>query len=50
MWGGRSPHGWVEVYQNGTTYVCDPDLQLEMPGHNWFMVTYADAPLSYGRW
>ena len=47
--GGWAPHGWVEVYVNGKTYVCDPDLAHEMPGHHWFMTTYGGAPCSYSR-
>lgn len=45
--GGLTPHGWVEVYLNGQTYVCDPDLEHELPGYNWYMTTYADAPVDY---
>lgn len=48
--GGKAPHGWVEVYRNGSTLVCDPDLRHEMPGHNWYMTTYASAPITYGSW
>lgn len=48
--GGRAPHGWVEVYQGKTTYVCDPDLAHEIPGHNWFMCTYATSPTVYHNW
>ncbi|MCM1500018.1 MAG: transglutaminase-like domain-containing protein [Clostridium sp.] len=25
--GGMTPHGWVEVKQNGKWYVCDPDME-----------------------
>lgn len=46
----KAPHGWVEVYINGKTYICDPDLAHEMPGHNWYMVTYANAPTYYHSW
>lgn len=45
--GGLTPHGWVEVYLNGQTYVCDPDLAHELPGHNWYMTTYEAAPIDY---
>ena len=47
--GGWAPHGWVEVHKNGKTYVCDPDLAHELPGHNWYMTTYSSAPVSYNR-
>lgn len=44
---GWAPHGWVEIHQNGTTYVCDPDMVHAYPGTNWFMFTYGNAPLNY---
>ena len=44
--GGTTPHGWVEIVQNGTTYVCDPDGQYELGG-NFYMVTYGSARLRY---
>lgn len=46
---GLSPHGWVEVYLNGQTYVCDPELKHVMPGYNFYMITYGSAPLTYYR-
>ncbi len=46
----QAPHGWVEVYVNGRTYVCDPDLAHEIPSRNWYMVTYANAPTYYHTW
>lgn len=48
--GGAAPHGWVEIYQNGGTYIYDPDLAHELSGYNWFGTTYASAPLVYGSW
>ena len=45
--GYNNPHGWVEIHQNGVTYVCDPDLKHENPGYNWYMVTYDNAPTWY---
>ena len=48
--GGQAPHGWVEIHRNGTTYVCDPDLQYESPSRNWYMNTYASAPTAYHFW
>lgn len=47
---GWAPHGWVEIYQNGTTYVCDPDLYHEYPSINWYMFTYSNAPTTYQKW
>ena len=37
--GGYGPHGWVEIIENGTTYVYDPDYTLETGG-NGFALTY----------
>ncbi len=47
--GGAAPHGWVEVYIDGETYICDPDLQHEIGG-GWYMRTYSNPPTSYGSW
>lgn len=47
--GGGAPHGWVEVYLDGETYICDPDLAHEMGGSYWFMATYRNPPTSYWR-
>ena len=46
---GIASHGWTEVYLNGTTYICDPNLALDIPGYNWYMVTYGGAPVDYYR-
>ena len=48
--GGWNAHGWVEVYINGTTYVCDPQSTHAIPGRNFYMVTYGNAPLTYRTW
>lgn len=48
--GGRAPHGWVEIRENGRTLICDPDMNHELRGYNWFMVTYQNAPTTYGSW
>lgn len=37
--GGYGPHGWVEIIENGATYVYDPDYTLET-GKNGFALTY----------
>jgi len=47
--GGRAPHGWVEITQNGKVYVCDPDLSKNYPSRNWFMFTYSQAPTDYRK-
>jgi glucan-binding YG repeat protein len=46
---GWAPHAWVEIYHNGTYYVCDPDLAHEVPGHSWYWVTYSQASVTYRR-
>jgi hypothetical protein len=46
---GIAPHGWVEIRLNGKTYICDPDLAAEIRGINWYMRTYANAPIRYYR-
>ncbi|MBQ9069407.1 MAG: RICIN domain-containing protein, partial [Eggerthellaceae bacterium] len=45
--GGTVPHGWTEVYINGVTYVCDPNLRRDLPSYNWYMITYGNAPVAY---
>lgn len=47
--GGLASHGWVEIKINGTAYVFDPDLQRQYPGHKFYKVTYANAPLRYHK-
>ncbi|MDR1082278.1 MAG: hypothetical protein LBL27_00200 [Coriobacteriales bacterium] len=47
--GGWAPHGWVEIYHQGTTYICDPDLEHSMPRYGWYWVTYANAPVTYRK-
>ena len=44
---GLAPHGWTEVYVGGQTYICDPNLAVDIGGYNWYMVTYASAPVQY---
>ncbi len=44
---GWADHGWVEVYLDGYTYVCDPDLAKDYPSLNWYMRTYGNAPTTY---
>lgn len=40
-----SIHSWVEVYKDGKTFVCDPDLQPFYPSRNFFMCTYNTIPV-----
>ena len=43
--GGKTPHSWVEIDMNGTTYVYDPDFTHEH-GRNGFQITYGTS----GTW
>lgn len=45
--GGLSPHGWCEILINGITYVFDPTMAHSIPGRNWYMTTYSNAPITY---
>lgn len=45
--GTTGAHGWVELYIDGATYVCDPQLQNRMPYRNFYMITYGNAPITY---
>jgi transglutaminase-like putative cysteine protease len=47
--GGWAAHGWVEIRKGGKTYLCDPDMANAIRGRRWYMVTYANAPLSYRK-
>lgn len=46
---GFYPHSWVEIHQNGEVYVVDTEMHDSHPGYNFFMVTYANAPVYYQR-
>lgn len=43
--GGRTPHSWVEVVINGSTYVFDPDFTHET-GRNGYQISYGTS----GTW
>lgn len=43
--GGRTPHSWVEVVMNGSTYVFDPDFTHET-GRNGYQISYGAS----GTW
>lgn len=47
--GGWMAHGWVEIYIDGVTYVCDPQLNWRYPSRNLYMRTYANAPVNYRK-
>ena len=43
--GGVGPHGWVEIVQNGTVYVCDPNF-TNSTKRNGYFITYGTS----GTW
>ena len=43
----HNPHSWVEVYQNGTTYVCDPEIGWQGRQYDTYMVPYGSTVLTY---
>jgi len=40
----RGPHGWVEVYIDGQTYIVDPEMSFEWKMSNLYLFRYADTP------
>lgn len=38
---GFVPHGWTEIKQNGSTYMCDVEIEYVQPDWDLFMKTYA---------
>lgn len=50
--GRLGPHGWCEIVINGTTYICDPELQSSTK-RNGYMLTYGASGTyrytNYGR-
>ena len=47
MGGGTTPHCWVEINMNGTTYVFDPDMYNATRNFGYYKFTYATAPMAY---
>ena len=47
MGGGTTPHCWVEIAMNGTTYVFDPDMYNATRNFGYYKFTYASAPMAY---
>ena len=43
--GERLPHGWLEYYENGKTYIIDPTFENEV-GRNGYMIQYGQK----GTW
>lgn len=44
--GGLTPHSWVEIKINGTTYVYDPELQFAGAAPDLYKKTYSTHPVS----
>ena len=44
--GGYGPHGWVEIPENRTNYIYDPDYALET-GKNGYKLVYGNTAWSY---
>lgn len=47
--GGRGPHGWVEITKDRAVYICDPDLQYEIKGRNFYMQPVGKTVVRYYR-
>ncbi|MBR1765241.1 MAG: transglutaminase domain-containing protein [Ruminococcus sp.] len=47
MGGGTTPHCWVEINMNGTTYVYDPDMYNATRNIGYYKFTYSTAPMAY---
>lgn len=48
--GNHAPHGWCQIaYTNGKKVVCDPCMENEVPSRDWYMETYAGAPMAYHK-
>lgn len=45
--GGYGPHGWVIINQDGSSYICDPEAQYEIGGHNFYMQPVYSPVLQY---
>lgn len=43
--GGLTPHCWVEIKMNGTTYVYDPELQFAGSASDLYQKTYKTYPI-----
>ena len=50
----HSPHGWVEIVMDGTTYIFDAEMEMayQMRGiqYDIFQKTYDNAPFLYIKW
>lgn len=48
--GGLTEHSWVEIDQNGATYVCDPDFVYDMARKGRVVNGYMFAYRTSGTW
>ncbi len=46
---GPGEHAWVDVVQNGETYLIDATFHRSMTDRDFFMRTYDEAPASYTK-
>ncbi len=50
----HSPHGWVEITMDGTTYIFDAEMEMAYQKrgiyHDIFKKTYDNAPFLYIKW
>ena len=50
----HSPHGWVEIAMDGTTYIFDAEMEMAYRKrgiyHDIFKKTYDNAPFLYIKW
>lgn len=47
--GTHGVHGWVEIYQNGVPYVCDPEIAWQSMHYDTYMRPYGSTALTYFR-
>ena len=48
--GGKAPHGWTEIVENGKAYVCDADMNNAVSYRDWYMRPYGNTPIAYHSW
>lgn len=47
--GTHGEHGWVEIWQNGVAYVCDPEIAWQSMLYQTYMRPYGSTTLTYFR-
>lgn len=45
--GTHGEHGWVEIWQNGVAYVCDPEIAWQGMQYDTYMRPYGSTVLTY---